>query len=86
MSSRQKDLERLCRLPTPVDITWTSLKRCLGQLGYDMHVGGGSRRRFVNQATKAVIFLHEPHPEPCVKAVYVKLVVAHLREQGLLED
>ena len=82
MSQHEKLLERL--KGKPKDFAWSELERVLGALGYEQEKGDGSRRRFFNPQTGAVISLHEPHPRKILKAYQMKDVLMHLREKGCL--
>lgn len=84
MAKHEKTLEKLRRTPPAADLRWDDLKSLLKSLGYDLHNGSGSRRRFVNRVTKAIISLHEPHPSPNVDKGAVVDVAEHLKTHGLL--
>lgn len=86
MSRREKQLRRLCEKPPPSDFTWKELTALLGQLGYRVHAGKGSRRKFVNEERRLLISCHEPHPQPEVDRACIRDVVQHLKDNGLIED
>ena len=52
--------------------------------GYDEITGSGSRRKFVNKSTGAILSLHAPHPSPILKRYAVKEVLEHLRQHNLV--
>jgi len=70
-----------CRGPFP----YKDLVRLLAGLGYvETSTAGGSRRRFVREATGHVIRLHEPHPGNEIKEYMVRQIRALLVERGLI--
>ena len=70
-----------CRGPFP----YQGLVRLLSGLGYvETSTAGGSRRRFVHEATGHVIRLHEPHPGNEIKEYMVRQIRALLVERGLI--
>lgn len=81
MSRRDKALVRL--QSKPKDFTWSELKAVMGGFGYAEIEGSGSRRKFIHSATKAIISLHEPHPNSVLKEYQIRDVLTHLKEQGL---
>ncbi len=82
MSKFEKAIARLKSKPT--DFTWKELQTIMRHFGYDEIKGSGSRRKFFNPQTQALISLHQPHPQPCLKAYAVDLLLDHLKEQSLL--
>jgi predicted RNA binding protein YcfA (HicA-like mRNA interferase family) len=75
----------LVRLQTkPKDFTWRELQTILTHFGYQEIKGDGSRRKFVHSESKAVISLHEPHPNPVIKKYALEIVLDHLKQEGLL--
>jgi|LSQX01.1.fsa_nt_gb predicted RNA binding protein YcfA (HicA-like mRNA interferase family) len=86
MSRRDKQLKRLCRTPPVPDLTWRELTSVLGQLGYRLLNGKGSRRKFHNAELDLLIICHEPHPQLHVDKGCIRDVVEHLKHNGLVED
>lgn len=84
MSKHQKALDRLRARPPASDIKWNELKSLLEHLGYKMLTNNGSRRKFFNPTTEALIICHQPHPSPNVKKSCIVGVVAHLEAYGLI--
>ena len=87
MSTHEKALARLCEKPTRSDIKWPEVTSILKHFGYEIlktGKSGGSRRKFFNAKTGAVVNCHEPHPSPNVAKGCVEKVVAHLAERGLI--
>ncbi len=82
MSQWQKLIDRL--KGKPKDFTWGELERLLHGCGYEQDEGSGSRRRFFNQKTGAIISLHKPHPRKELKDYQIRDVLIHLREEGYL--
>lgn len=73
----------LARLKTkPRDFTWKELQTIMSHFGYTEIKGGGSRRKFYDEKTKAIVSLHEPHPSPVIKRYALEIIIEH--EQGLL--
>jgi hypothetical protein len=56
----------------------------MSHFGYTEIKGGGSRRKFYHEKTKAIVSLHEPHPSPVIKRYALEIIIEHLNEQGLL--
>lgn len=86
MPQRDKDLERLLRIPS--DYTYDELKTLLRRLGYiekSKGATGGSRRRFVRASDNAIIMLHKPHPGNIVNKATIRDVITHLKERGDIE-
>lgn len=56
----------------------------MAHFGYIIVTGDGSRRKFFHPVRKVFISLHEPHPKPVSKQYAIKIVLAHLKEEGFL--
>jgi len=82
MSRHEKLILKLKTKPTPTDVKWDELKLVLKHLGYEMLANKDSRRKFVHLESKEIISLHEPHPQPEVKAYVIKQVVEQLQMSG----
>ena len=85
MSKQSKTLERIYRKPPAADIKWDELKALLRSLGYELLKNGGSRRKFYNSTTDALISCHEPHPSPDIGRGTATDIATHLREHGINE-
>ncbi len=68
----------------PKDFTWHELQTIMNHFGYEELKGGGSRRKFINRKTKALVSLHEPHPTSIIKSYAVDIILEHLKEHSLL--
>jgi hypothetical protein len=79
MSKLQKAVARL--LTKPADYTWDELRSLMVGFGYELRTSGGSGRKFLDPSTKALFFLHEPHPSKILKAYQVRAVVQFLRKE-----
>jgi hypothetical protein len=79
VSKVQKAIARL--LAKPVDYTWDELLSLMVSLGYELRTAGGSGRKFYEPATKALFFLHEPHPSKILKAYQIRAVIQFLRKE-----
>ncbi|TCB98137.1 type II toxin-antitoxin system HicA family toxin [Kosakonia quasisacchari] len=77
MSKSKKLRERLGALPK--DFTWEELVTLLGQYGFNILNGSGSKRKFVNDHGRLVSF-HCPHPGNVVKGYVLKEVKTLLDE------
>ena len=64
-----------------MDYTWDELLSLMIALGYEVRTSGGSGRKFFDSATKALFFLHEPHPSKILKAYQVRAVIQFLRKE-----
>lgn len=82
MSKFKKAMARL--KSKPKDFTWHELQTIMNHLGYEELKGGGSRRKFINHKTQALVSLHEPHPASIIKVYAVDIILEHLKEQSLL--
>lgn len=82
MSRQQKAIARLQSVPG--DFTWDELVVVLRHFDYELKKNDGSRRSFVHSTSGVRISLHEPHPQNIVKKYALRLVIDHLKEQGLL--
>lgn len=80
MSKLEKAIVRL--LAKPADYNWDELLSLMIALGYELRTSGGSGRKFFDPATKALLFLHEPHPARILKAYQVRAVIQFLRSEG----
>ena len=79
MSKLQKAVTRL--LAKPVDYTWDELLSLMTALGFELRTSGGSGRKFFDPATKALLFLHEPHPSKILKAYQIRAAIQFLRKE-----
>ncbi len=79
MSRLQKAVARL--LTKPSDYTCDELLAMMVALGYELRTSGGSGRKFFDPATKALFFVHEPHPSKILKAYQIRAVVQFLRKE-----
>ena len=79
MSKQQKAVARL--LAKPMDYTWDELLLLMIALGFELRTSGGSGRKFFDPATKALFFLHEPHPSRILKAYQIRAVIQFLRKE-----
>lgn len=79
MSKQQKAITRF--LAKPVDYTWSELQSLMISFGYELRTSGGSGRKFFDPATKAVLFLHEPHPSSILKDYQIRAAIQFLRKE-----
>ncbi|MBU1264318.1 MAG: type II toxin-antitoxin system HicA family toxin [Gammaproteobacteria bacterium] len=82
MSKRDKLIEKI--QSRPKDFTWQETCGLLSSLGYELMKNDGSRRKFYNAETRAVLMVHEPHPRNYLLAYQVKDVLQHLKDKGLI--
>lgn len=82
MSKLEKAVARL--LGKPTDFTWDELVTLMTSLGYELRTSGGSGRKFLEPTSRAVLFLHEPHPSHVLKAYQVREVIRFLKQEGRL--
>lgn len=76
-------LERLCAKPTPSDFRFSDLRRIMAHFGYlesNKGATSGSRVKFYNPATKAILLLHKPHPRDEITKAAIVSVVKFLKE------
>ena len=64
-----------------MDYTWDELLSLMIALGYELRTSGRSGRKFLDPATKALFFLHEPHPSRILKAYQIRAVILFLRKE-----
>jgi hypothetical protein len=79
LSKQQKAIARI--IAKPVDYTWNELQSLMIGLGYELRTSGGSGRKFFDPATKALLFLHEPHPSSILKEYQIRAVIQFLRKE-----
>jgi hypothetical protein len=51
-------------------------------LGYELRTAGGSGRKFFDPASKALFFMHQPHPSRVLKAYQVRAAIQFLRKEN----
>lgn len=74
--------KRLSRiLERPKDYTWDELAALLNEFGYKCKNASGSRRKFIDSENRKIL-LHEPHPNPILKAYAIDAVICALEEHG----
>jgi hypothetical protein len=79
VSKLQKAIERL--LAKPMDYTWDELLSLMIALSYELRTSGGSGRKFFDPISKALFFLHEPHPSKILKAYQIRAIIQFLRKE-----
>jgi hypothetical protein len=79
LSKLQKAIARL--LAKPVDYTWEELLSLMTALGFELRTSDGSDRKFYDPSTKALLFLHEPHPSSILKAYQLRAAIQFLRKE-----
>lgn len=82
MGKQEKLRSRL--LSKPKDFTWDELTSLLIHFEFELLKGNGSRRKFVHNATKTIINLHEPHPDKVLKRYVIVQVITKLVEMELI--
>jgi hypothetical protein len=82
VSKREKLLKRLASRPK--DFTWAELASLMKALGYELERSSGSGRKFIDPATGATMFLHEPHPAKVLKPYQVSDAIDFLTKEGIL--
>jgi hypothetical protein len=84
MAKIEKLLSKL--LSNPKDLTWEELRKILSHFGYnEFKSGGGSGRRFVDEANNTINGLHKPHGNKRIKCYQTDLVIEHLKETGKIK-
>lgn len=73
-------------LTRPKNFKWSELESLLGNLGFDLLKGSGSRRKFYHKEKNILINLHEPHPEKILKRYMVDQVLKKLIELGECDE
>ncbi len=53
-------------------------------LGYVLHPGSGSRRKFKHPETGSILNIHEPHPNGILKAYQIRDILDTLQSEGYL--
>lgn len=85
MSKVDTLIRKLCQKPTPADFRYSDLKKVMAYFGYvesNKGATSGSRVRFYNPETGAMVMLHKPHPGDQMVKGAVESVVEFLREHG----
>ena len=83
MSKIDTLIRKLCQKPTPADFRYTDLCKIMKHFGYEESNKGatpGSRVRFYNPETGAMVSLHKPHPGDQMVKGSVESVVQFLKE------
>ena len=83
MSKIDTLINKLCQKPTPADFRYSDLRKIMNYFGYQESNKGatsGSRVRFYNPATGAMVSLHKPHPGDQMVKGSVESVVQFLKE------
>lgn len=83
MSKIDTLIRKLCQKPTPADFRYTDLCKIMKHFGYKESNKGatsGSRVRFYNPETGAMVSLHKPHPGDQMVKGSVESVVQFLKE------
>ena len=76
-------INKLCQKPTPADFRYSDLRKIMNYFGYEESNKGatsGSRVRFYNPETGAMVSLHKPHPGDQMVIGSVESVVQFLKE------
>jgi hypothetical protein len=66
------------------NFTWNEWKVIIAYYGHSEKKGSGSRRKFINEKTKRVLSVHEPHPKPVLKRYALEIIIDHLRKDILI--
>lgn len=85
MSKIDTLLDKLCKKPAPSDFRFSDLRKVMAYFGYlesNKGATSGSRVKFYNPDTKAVLLLHKPHPGDEMPKAAVDSVVNFLKEHG----
>lgn len=85
MSKVDTLIKKLCQKPTPADFRYSDLKKIMAYFGYvesNKGATSGSRVRFYNPDTGAMVMLHKPHPGDQMVKGAVENVVVFLKEHG----
>jgi len=64
-----------------MDYTWDELLSLMIALSYELRTSGGSGRKFFDPISKALFFLHEPHPSKILKAYQIRAIIQFLRKE-----
>ena len=78
-------LDKLCAKPTPANFRFSDLRKVMAHFGYlesNQGATSGSRVKFYNPDTKAVLLLHKTHPGDERVMAAVDSVVNFLKEHG----
>ena len=87
MSKVDALIKKLCQKPTPADFRYSDLRKIMKYFGYEESNKGatsGSRVRFYNPTTGAMVSLHKPHPGDQMVKGSVESVVQFLKEHDHL--
>lgn len=69
----------------PKDYTWDEACTVMKACGFALLKRSGSRRRFVHEVTRVKVFIHEPHPQPTLKAYAIDDLITGLKNAGEIE-
>jgi len=82
MAQREKLIERL--KSAPKDFNWGQAVKLMGQLGFRVLEGEGSRVRFHHDERNVTILLHKPHPGSQLPRYAVRMLRDKLLEEGMI--
>lgn len=83
MSKKDKAIAHL--KSRPKDLTWRGLVQMLKNSGYHLQQSSGGSHRAFEHEEASPVYLHEPHAPKIVKGYAVRLVLNHLKSEGLIE-
>lgn len=87
VSKKQKQVEKLLKVPPPTDLSWAELEAALGALGFVFYPNsaGGSHGKFMHRDDPSLRFMaSRPHPKPEVGAGTVRNIVQWLKEHNIV--
>ena len=87
VSKKQKQVEKLLKVPPPKDLSWSELEAALGALGFDFYpnAAGGSHGKFKHRDDPSLVLIAaKPHPLPVVGVGTVKSIVQWLQENNIV--
>jgi len=83
MSTIDKLVQRLRRIPPPKDFAWMELERVLRYYGYTKLEGSGSRVKFISESNRVLSF-HKRHPDSTLLKYQIEDLIQGLVEEGKL--
>lgn len=83
LGKHDKLRDKLKLRPPPSDVRWDELVALLESYGYKKLNGKGSRRKFHEPHSDALIICHEPHPSPVMDKGAIVAIDEHLGNRGL---
>lgn len=82
MSAITKSINRL--KSKPKDLKWSEVTRVMGNFGYNVLEGSGSRMKFYHPEKDTLVSLHKPHNPKTLRPYQIEEILSRLEEDGFI--